>query len=234
MGLNILNTAPVAIDFFMDEIDIVDTDIYSYLGYRDAIPDEYVAALINKLKNEVLTLCHPKFGLKIIDGKIAGKTSIVLCGDKCFNPGGIITHSLKNSESFAIIIASVGKEMDRWITDKRKGNDIMEAFIADALGSTVVEAIMVCGMNYLGKEMAEEGLKISNSYSPGYCGWDVAEQQLLFSLLPPAFCGVTLTDSSLMLPIKSVSALVGIGTNIEKKPYGCAICRKKDCYKRRL
>ena len=54
MGLNILNTAPVAIDFFIDEIDIVDTEIYSYLGYRDAIPDEYVAALINKLKNEIM------------------------------------------------------------------------------------------------------------------------------------------------------------------------------------
>ena len=61
----------------------------------------------------------------------------------------------------------------------------------------------------------------------------MAEQRIFFSMLPDGFCGISLTDSCLMLPIKSVSALVGIGGNIEKKPYGCAICRKKDCFKRK-
>ena len=57
---------------------------------------------------------------------------------------------------------------------------------------------------------------------------------MLGSLLPPAPCGITLTDSSLMLPIKSISGVIAVGTRIEKKPYGCAICGKKDCYKNRL
>lgn len=126
-----------------------------------------------------------------------------------------------------MILGSVGSETDQWITTKREGNDIMEAFIADALGSTIVEAIVNKGKSYLERKMLDFGLKISNSYSPGYCGWNVAEQQMLFSLFPLSFCGVTLTKSSLMIPIKSVSALIGIGKDIEKKPYGCAICRKK-------
>lgn len=232
--MDMLNIEPTTIEFFMSELDISDTEIYAYLGYKDSCPDNYVSLLIENLKKEAITLCNPKFGFRTINGEIVSKTSILLGNDNYFHPGGIITHSLKNSDLFAILLASVGQEMDRWITVKREGNDIMEAFIADALGSTIVEAIVACGMNYLGKAMFQNNLKISNSYSPGYCGWDVAEQQLLFSLLPPAFCGVTLTKSSLMLPIKSVSALVGIGVNIEKKPYGCPICRKKDCFKRRL
>jgi len=52
--------------------------------------------------------------------------------------------------------------------------------------------------------------------------------------LPEGFCGVRLCESGLMLPIKSVSAVVGIGPEVERRDYGCALCRKADCYKRRL
>ena len=74
---------------------------------------------------------------------------------------------------------------------------------------------------------------MSNAYSPGYCDWNVSEQQLFFSMLPVGFCGVTLTDSCMMLPIKSVSSLLAVGKNTEKKPYGCAICQNKSCIKRK-
>ena len=61
-----------------------------------------------------------------------------------------------------------------------------------------------------------------------------AEQRKLFTLLPPAPCGITLTDSCLMLPIKSISGVMAVGSCVEKRPYGCAICGRKDCYKNRL
>ena len=70
-------------------------------------------------------------------------------------------------------------------------------------------------------------------YSPGYCGWRVTEQHLLFGMLPDRPCGIELTESSLMYPIKSVSGIIGIGSRVERKPYGCAICRNTACYKRR-
>ena len=76
------------------------------------------------------------------------------------------------------------------------------------------------------------GYNISNSYSPGYCGWDVSEQRLLFSLLPQGFCGVQLLPSCLMLPLKSVSTVVAIGPDVTYEPYRCNICRKRDCYRR--
>ena len=81
--------------------------------------------------------------------------------------------------------------------------------------------------------MAKEGLNITNRYSPGYCGWDVSEQQKLFFLLPENCCGIRLTDSSLMLPIKSVSGVIGVGKTVRKTAYKCAVCDKEDCYLRR-
>ena len=178
----------------IEDLDIDDTELYRYLGFDISRPDAYLLDFIQRLKQEALSICVPRF---------------------------------------ATIVASVGAELDKWITEKRSGGDVMEAFVADALGSTIVEAIVSWGLSRLAAKMGKLEFKISNSYSPGYCGWDVAEQRLFFSLLPDKFCGISLTDSCLMLPIKSVSALVGIGKNVEKKPYGCAICRKKDCFKRK-
>ena len=37
-----------------------------------------------------------------------------------------------------------------------------------------------------------------------------------------------------MLPVKSVSGVIGLGDEVENKPYGCAICMNKNCYKRRV
>jgi hypothetical protein len=76
---------------------------------------------------------------------------------------------------------------------------------------------------------AAEGRKITNHYSPGYCGWNVAEQQRLFALLPPGFCGVRLTPSSLMVPIKSISGVIGLGPEVRKRDYECNVCEVEDC-----
>ena len=77
--------------------------------------------------------------------------------------------------------------------------------------------------------MKEAGFSITNRYSPGSCGWPVSDQQLLFSLFPDKYCGISLSDSSLMDPLKSVSGIIGIGRNVKKTAYTCDICDIENC-----
>jgi hypothetical protein len=86
----------------------------------------------------------------------------------------------------------------------------------------------------LEKSAAESGLKITNRYSPGYCGWSVGEQHNLFSLIPYNYCGIRLTESALMDPVKSVSGIIGIGANVKSNPYTCKMCDMKDCIYRKV
>ena len=65
------------------------------------------------------------------------------------------------------------------------------------------------------------GYGVSHPYSPGYCGWHVTQQKFFFSLLPEQPCGVRLSESSLMSPIKSVSGVIAVGERIVKRKYGC-------------
>lgn len=217
----------------MKDLDVSDKEIYSFMGYGDARPNTDIADFIARMKAEAMIICKPKFGVCMVEGHRIDKNTIEL-ENVFFSPSPIISHALKKSERFYILLATVGAELDGWIHQKRDGGDVMEAFIADALGSTIVEAVVAYALPFLEKKLKASNVKISNSYSPGYCGWDVSEQQKLFSLLPKGFCDITLTESSLMLPIKSVSSVIGIGSAITREEYGCAICQKKDCYKRRL
>ncbi|MCU0473924.1 MAG: hypothetical protein MUC93_11280 [Bacteroidales bacterium] len=86
----------------------------------------------------------------------------------------------------------------------------------------------------LENEMIGAGKKITNRFSPGYCGWNVAEQKKLFKLMDDNYCGIRLTPSSLMDPVKSMSGIIGIGVNVKRNPYTCSLCDKKDCFHRRV
>ncbi len=114
------------------------------------------------------------------------------------------------------------------------GGDPFTGYLADCMGSLVVEAAIDRIHDALERHLAARGLKVTNRYSPGYCEWHVSEQQKLFR--PPAagYCGVSLTDTSLMRPVKSVSGFIGVGPQVRRAPYTCNLCELQECLYRRL
>lgn len=214
-------------------LPLPDSEVCSYMGYGNAEPDSRILEMIFSMKSELNNICKPRFGYLPVTGNLLDRDSLTLEG-RTVTPGKIITGYLKKSQFFILLVATAGTEYDSWRQDIQNSDDIVRQYVADSLGSAIAEAIVAQALDQLELLAGQAGIHISNSYSPGYCGWHVSEQQTLFSLLPDLFCGVRLTESSLMLPIKSVSALIGAGPLIARKPYGCAICSKKDCYKRRV
>jgi cobalamin-dependent methionine synthase I len=59
------------------------------------------------------------------------------------------------------------------------------------------------------QEGIARGVRVTNRVSPGYGGWDVAEQRLLWQLCPGDAAGVTLNDACFMSPTKTITILVG-------------------------
>ena len=75
---------------------------------------------------------------------------------------------------------------------------------------------------------------MANRYSPGYCGWALSEQKRFFALFPENHCGIKLSDSCLMDPIKSVSGVIGFGRNVKKTAYECQMCELTTCIYRKI
>lgn len=140
-----------------------------------------------------------------------------------------IAFQLSNAEKIAVFVCTIGDGFAYEYNKYKQTGDFLKNYYVDSVGSISVEKAMDIFQQQFADEMNLQGYGISNRYSPGYCGWSVGEQQKLFSLLPDKPCEVTLTESSLMHPIKSISGIIGIGTNVRQAAHACHICEMTHC-----
>jgi cobalamin-dependent methionine synthase I len=141
----------------------------------------------------------------------------------------IVTGQIKKATQAAIFVCTIGPDMENWARELLKNGDPALGYIADVTASVAAETVTNVLHDHIAERMRARGLNVTNRYSPGYCNWSVSEQHLLFSLLPENFCGVVLSDSALMSPIKSVSGIIGVGEKVEWRDYICDRCGVKDC-----
>ena len=212
------------------ELTIDPHDTAPMLGYESALPDD-ILAIVKEVMNETAGCFDICGGYKIFDQvDFVNDKQHIRIADVDFIPDKIVYHQLKHSEQMAVFMCTAGEGISQWSKQMMADNDPLKGFIADILGSVVVETAIDAIQQKLSDEVGQErGLKITNRYSPGYCGWPTREQHKLFSLLPEGNCGIRLTESALMLPIKSVSGIIGIGANVRFNPYTCQLCDATQC-----
>lgn len=118
---------------------------------------------------------------------------------------------LEGSDELFVMAVTAGEriteERDRLIGE----GSAFEPVILDSLGSEMAEAAADWLHNYLGQGLLRTGLKCSRlRYSPGYGDFELENQRSIFKLLNLESLGLTLSESFLMLPEKSITALIGI------------------------
>ena len=145
-----------------------------------------------------------------------------------FNVDKIIFNELKSSEKIIVFTCTAGKPICDYAKEEYK-TDVLKGFLIESLANEVVESAMDKIQNEIKDAYRSQNLLISNRYSPGYCGWNVAQQKGLFSLFAHQFDFVTLTESCMMQPIKSISGIIGIGHDVRYNKYKCNICNLKNC-----
>lgn len=203
------------------ELSITQTDIYDAMGYQNATPDKEVQREVQAILNDVQHWLHPRFCFFVCQAL------------PDFDMGKIILHQLKGSEAYALFIATAGTEYESYLQRLKNEGDMVRVFIADALGSVIAEKTADMLETCLQVSINKLGWHHTNRFSPGYCGWHVSQQQLLFPLFQGHTCGVRLTESSLMFPIKSVSGIIGLGKEVRRLDYTCGLCNFEKCYKRK-
>ena len=204
-----------------EELGITAADVYEQMGYHDAQPDKATQQETATILKEVSQWLRPRFSYFVVNKQ------------PDFEMGNIILRQLRGSEAFALFICTSGLEFETYQQRLKEQGDMVRVFIADALGSVIAEKCADQMEKALQESIDKLGWKHTNRFSPGYCGWHVSQQQLLFPLFQGHTCGVKLTDSSLMIPIKSVSGIIGLGKKVRKLEYTCGLCDFKQCYKRK-
>lgn len=216
------------------DIDLKPSDIERILGDSRDENQEMVREIVNEVLEDAARICEIKAEYIFFpELRFDHEARTLILDDITFNIGKIIWGQLRKSESAALFLCTAGEKIGelsrKLITEK----DFLKGYIYDIAGSEIVEAAADIMQEKLRIRMGIENMAITNRFSPGYCGWDVSEQHKLFSLIPDNYCRITLTESALMMPIKSVSGVIGIGRAVSFRPYTCSFCDDKHCIYRR-
>ena len=221
--------------FELNELAVEKGQIERLMGYEPGESPDPFPSTIQETYNELAAHCSPQGGF-VITGKPEidlelNQTRIL---DRNFHTDRIVTRMLRKSEQMAVFVCTAGPGIETWTKEVNRSGDMVKGFVIDAFGSEVAEAIADKLHRILRKMALKKDKGVTNRYSPGYCGWPVKDQQELFSFFPEQFCGITLSASSLMHPIKSVSGMVGMGSQVRYQMYTCDTCKDENCIYRRL
>ncbi len=166
--------------------------------------------------------CYAKFDINIHDDCID-------LGFMQVNSNALSTN-LKDCCQVYAFAATTGINAERMLN---KYNRLSQgkAFMMDAIGSAAIEAFCDYLNAYLKEEVKQSGLFLHPRFSPGYGDFPIEHQpQLLSALDATRKLNLTLTDSCLMIPTKSVTALIGItDTPYTYNTKTCECCTQTDC-----
>ena len=141
-----------------------------------------------------------------------------------------LKRNLAGCEEIVLFAATIGLEMDRLIA-RYAHLSPSKAVMLQAIGAERIEALC----DAFEEELVRQGHEVSPRFSPGYGDLPLEMQRDIFAALDCSrHIGVSLNESLLMSPSKSVSAIIGLnGENSERCVHNCALCTLTNCLYRR-
>ena len=157
----------------------------------------------------------------VSDSRSDKSVSIVLHGKD-------IARLLEGCSEAVFMALTLGAELER-VLMKQEVTDMSDALVLDICASAAVEAAADDFERKLSAELKSEDKYLTNRFSPGYGDFALSHQRPVLELLNASrAAGITLTPSQLMVPRKSVTAVMGICSDVREKVLGgCGMCPLK-------
>lgn len=212
------------------DLAILPEEIEELMGFEPGQAPEPFPELIEQGLRLAPEFCQITGGYKIFDElTVDSLNETIRINDQVFHTGETVVSQLKNATQAALFVCTAGTGISMTAKEMANRDDEFLAYVLDVIGSVTVDKAAGKIQEEIGVNATPAGMGITDPFSPGYCNWSVAEQQKLFALLPPGFCGISLSETSLMSPVKSVSGITGIGKNCKQKGYQCNWCNDRQC-----
>ena len=187
-----------------------------YLGYsRFVSPDQDVSGLMEKAAREMAEVMKAQAVFEMFDLTVFSirptdysTTAEISFADVTLQSRDL-GNNLKDCKKVALLAATIGPQIDALIR-RHSSLDPVYASILQATGAMFIEEVVDLVNDEIKKIAEAAGLKTRPRYSPGYGDVPLEVQRDFFRLLPCTRIGLTLMDTLIMAPEKSVTAFVGL------------------------
>ena len=205
--------------------DIDREEVLRYLLWHGGEIPEDIESALRRGTERLRKAARPRAVWRVFDycpGEALGGTD--------FRPEGEdLKAFLRECDQVILMAATLGSEPDL-LQKQLRLRDLSEAVILDAAGSAAVENVCDNLCADLAAQFAPWFL--TERFSPGYGDFPLSQQRWFFQLLDmPRRLGVSLTESFLMVPQKTVTAMIGVSDRPQpKREESCARCSlRADC-----
>lgn len=209
-----------------------DRETLRYLGYGNQEADDSVKTLIDNCRKELEQAAAPKYISRTYPLTLRGEDEIDV---SCFSTQSRnLAHNLRDCDEILLFAATLGAGVDLLI-HKYNRLEISKAVVLQAAAAAMLEEYCDQVNEQLRLQYEQRGRYLRPRFSPGYGDFSLeCQRELTEALETGKRIGITLTDSLLMVPSKSVTAVIGI-SNIQRicTVKGCEACAKTDCAYRR-
>lgn len=209
----------------VESLNISDIDIINmFRGRGEGLPDffrEAVKDSLEKVIDQNVLIGYRVFPVQITKEEIIIENHELEINREVFN-------FVKNSEKAVLFACTVTPQLNIFLNTF---NDISEQYVKDVTGTLIIEKTRDFLYEHIKNYYSR--FKTTNLLSPGNCGWPMEAQKTLFKLLPDSFLGISLSQSGMMSPLKSLSGIVGLGSNVKYKHTDCRQCPSTNCIYRK-
>lgn len=199
-----------------------------YLGYRGQEIEEQTERMIEETAQELERSSMPKsiyreYACEVTEDRVK-------LGELEIKSRNLATN-LKGCERAVLLAATIGRAAD-FMIKKYSVSNMAKATIVQAAGAACIESYVDEVEDTIRKDAAKRGLYLRPRFSPGYGDFALECQRDIFDMLECSKrIGVTLTEGNLMMPTKSVTAVIGLTTKEREscQMEKCSLCAKTDC-----
>ncbi len=129
------------------------------------------------------------------------------------------------------VVCTIGEALEERVREHTQRGESARAMVLDAIGSSAAETVADLSNRLICRKADATGHAPASRRSPGYGTWSIRDQEAIFRFLDPGEIAVTLMESCMMVPRKSVSYVVPLkgGKPGEGLGHRCHLCGLEDC-----
>ena len=200
-------------------------EVLRYLGYKGIGADKVIDALIDDCEAEVIKAAVPRYTYRVVS--VTQKyNGVELDGTGLVLKGNSIKEHLKGCDMAALIAVTLSSGIDRLLRIMQ-ASDLARAVVSDSLASAAIEQVCDKLEAIIKEELPEYNQTFR--FGIGYGDLPLSQQgDFLKVLNAPRLIGLNIGKTDMMVPTKSVTAVIGLTTGeVSAKNKGCMSCNLK-------
>ena len=186
--------------------------IYRRLGYKRGITkvDEHKREEIERYMEYALSLISLKgAGLRIPLERV--NPALIVLGTGADIRSEKLARFLNGCKEALFVGSTAGSEVMDAIRRDSEGGDMTRGVVIDAVASEMTDAALDWIMGFFNRMLARENARLTRGrFSAGYGDFLLENQKMMYDMLGLDRIGVTINENFILIPEKSVTAVVGI------------------------